>query len=106
MLSLTRHDLAPSLDDLLAGAERREPFANPDGHRHAESHTKPHTDRDTDAGDDGTGQEQLLATGRSDSEQRWDDRPVLLPGADGHGHDTGRIRGWIRILVPVVRPGL
>jgi hypothetical protein len=31
MLSLARHDLAPSLDDLLAGAERREPFANPDG---------------------------------------------------------------------------
>lgn len=31
MLSATGHDLAPSLDDLLAGAERREPFANPDG---------------------------------------------------------------------------
>jgi hypothetical protein len=31
MLSLLRHDLAPSLDALLAGAERREPFVNPDG---------------------------------------------------------------------------
>lgn len=31
MLSVTRRHLAPSLDELLAGAERREPFANPDG---------------------------------------------------------------------------